>query len=133
MHAGSAGARSAVAAQVPEAERILAGPVPLDPLRRSVLYRDGDVYRTGHTGAFGAGGVTIADSIPLNDDHPAARAAAGTREGRLFLVWSRYPFFDLYGTRVWIADARYVGPRTEWAAVPIDLEPAPAEPAAQRP
>jgi inner membrane protein len=122
MNAGSAAARRSVAAQAPEATRILAGPAPLDPFRREFVYRDGDVYRRGTTGLFAGGALTYTDTLPIHADHPAARQAAETRDGSLFLVWSRYPFFDVQGTRVWIGDARYTGDRTGWAEVGVDLD-----------
>jgi inner membrane protein len=125
MNAGSAGARRAVAAEAPpEATRVMAGPVPLHPFRREFLYQEGDVYRHGRTGAFGAGGVSVTGTVPIRADHPESRAAAATYDGERFLVWSRYPFFDPGGGRVWIGDARYMGPRTGWASVPVDVGPA---------
>jgi hypothetical protein len=122
MNAGSAVARRSVAAQAPEATRILAGPAPLNSFRREFVYRDEDVYRRGITSPFPGGALTYLDTVVIAADHPAARRAAETREGSLFLVWSRYPFFDVQGTRVWIGDARYTGDRTGWAEVGVDLE-----------
>jgi inner membrane protein len=122
MNAGSAAARRSVAAQAPEATRILAGPAPLDPFRREFVYRDGGVYRRGTTSLFAGGALTYTDTVAIHANHPAARQAAETRDGSLFLVWSRYPFFDVRGKRVWIGDARYTGDHTGWAEVGVDLE-----------
>lgn len=103
----------------------MAGPVPVNPLRREVVVREGDAYRFGSLRLLPRPALEMeAYRLPVNAADPAARAAAATPEGRQFLTWSRFPFFVVErsggATRVRIDDARYsAGPQPSWAAVRV--------------
>ncbi len=96
-------------------------PVPVNPLRRDVVIEDGDSYLFGRFTWLPRRFELTGHSLPRNSEHPAARAAAATPEGRSFLDWSRFPYFVIdigeQETRVHIADLRYAtNPRDSWAA-----------------
>jgi hypothetical protein len=111
-------------------DRMMAGPVALNPLvRRFVVEQDGQ-YRvgrfnwltrpaTGQIHVFGKGQVS----------HPAARMAASTDAGRRFLSWARFPTFTVEQLRsgefvVHLVDLRYAeGPGEAFGAlsVPVTL------------
>ncbi len=63
-----------------------------------------------------------ATTVSTGESHPAAVAAAATREGRAFLHWSRFPYFRIQeidgGYRVRIVDARY---EADWASLVLDV------------
>ncbi|CAN5549882.1 metal-dependent hydrolase [soil metagenome] len=93
-------------------ERIMAGPVPVNPLRREIIYDRGDAY--------GFGMLTLVPWFTLEidpetraklDNHPAVQRAVETPEMQGFLYWSRFPYFDVQevsgGTLVRAGDARY--------------------------
>ena len=100
-------------------------PVPVNPLRRRVVYASPSRYVFADV-SFGRGLSLSAptDSIEINRDDPLARRAAETPEGRTFLRWSRLPFFVIQAgadsALVRIADARYTrGVVDSWASVRI--------------
>jgi inner membrane protein len=112
-----------------QADRIMAAPVPVNPLRRQIVasFNEGAEYR------FADLRWTPATTFELQDfrlesgmGSPIARRARATERGAGFLQWARFPFVTLEGLRsdasVWIGDARYsVDARVSWAAVRIDL------------
>ncbi len=93
--------------------RIMMSPVPVNPFRRYVLLDQGDRYHVGTFNFLMRPTVRFDDfsEIAKGDRHPAAVAAAGTPEGRAFLSWARFPFFEVESAaeswRVHIIDARY--------------------------
>jgi inner membrane protein len=111
--------------------RVLASPVPLDPLRRWVVIEQGEVYRFGTINwrrrpAFALVPVVVAKQA----DDPAARAAARTEEGRRFLGWARFPFFAIEhegtGVVVHLIDARYtLDPAAGFGTFTVRLPAAP--------
>ena len=112
-------------------ERVLVSPVPLDPFRRMVVVEDESKYRLGKLDWLEAAVTLAPDALPKNDDDPAARAAALTPNGRKFLVWARYPYYEVRReageTLVTLGDARYLGPAGSWAQVTVAVaEPGPA-------
>jgi inner membrane protein len=120
--------RSLAAQGVTGETSVMVGPVPVNPFRRQVVVADGEVYRFGTMVWSPLPELRMhARTLPRNADHPLARQAAGTRSGRDFLVWSRFPFFVVEdgpeGTRVRIDDARYTtGARSSFARVFVDID-----------
>lgn len=105
--------------------RLMVGPIPLNPIRRSLVLDDGAAYRIGDVSLIPPR-VTVYDrSIPKRLD--AAKAAAGTDEGGTFLYWARFPFVEVDrrpdSTVVYIIDARYALDRdASFGAVRVALE-----------
>jgi inner membrane protein len=95
--------------------RVLVSPLPVTPLRRSVVAEQGDVYRTAEFHWLRERRVdpsTLRTFPKGPGEHYAARAAAGTTRGRRFLGWARFPAFQVVddGTgpvTVHIVDLRY--------------------------
>jgi len=97
--------------QVPQA--LMVGPVPITPIRRDIVVDAGDHYETGSF-SWWSGAVTFDPTpVPKNDQGPIVAAAARDRGIRAFLVWSRFPYWDLQrvadGTRVTVRDMRFGG------------------------
>jgi len=111
-------------------DRVMAAPVPVNPLRRQIVASldGGSAYR------FAELRWTPTTSLELQEftltshlDSPMASWARGSNSGAGFLKWARFPFFIEEGlgsdASVWIGDARYsVDPRVSWAAVRVDRE-----------
>ena len=117
MVAGSRVA-SRLAAQEAEARglepvrRLMAGPVPLNPLRRELVYDHGDAYTVGALAWTPAPRITLAPGrVPRNQDHPLVREAMRQESLQDFMYWARFPFFAVerapWGFRVHAGDARY--------------------------
>jgi inner membrane protein len=100
-----------------------------NPFRRRVLLDDGGRYHYGVLSLGSGSRLAIERVIETNASTPAAAQAAGTPEGRRFLVWARFPFYVVEerteGILVRIADARYsLGRRAgDWASVEVRLPP----------
>lgn len=118
--AGSQVARRTVEAALPEARRVMAGPVIANPLRRELVVDEGEVYRLGTFPLAGGAWSLDGPVLPTRADGPAARIASATPEGSAFLRWARFPYFVPEGEAVWILDARYYGPRGSWASVAVE-------------
>ena len=109
---------------------VLASPIPLDPFRWMVVVDEGSDYRLGAVDWLRRPAVSLAPGkLPKNGDDSAARAATLTPDGRKFMVWARYPYFEVRReggeTRVTLGDARYRGPAGSWAQVTVSVpEPA---------
>ena len=100
-------ARDALRVEGIRAGRMMAGPAPLDPLRRDVVavvdggYTTADVYwftarSEDGTRIWKAGAIVAEPALfERNDALPAARAAALTPAGRTFLSWARFPVFTI--------------------------------------
>lgn len=94
-------------------ERVMAAPVFLNPFRRDIVVRQGDVYRTArfdwlHQPHIAPASVQSFSAI-LPSDPAVARATASLR-GREFLSWARFPVFIVdsgAGGVVHILDLRY--------------------------
>ena len=94
--------------------QLMVGPVPIDPLRRTVIVDAGDYYRRG-TFSWIPRRLTLNPArIPKNDRDPAAVQAQADRQFKAILVWARFPYYELTkdpdGVRVTVADMRF-GPR----------------------
>jgi inner membrane protein len=107
--------------------RVMAGPVPLDPTRRQLIYDMGGHYRFGTLRWRPGARVELeAAPLPTGADHPAARAALAEEPVRDFLYWSRFPFFEVEdaagATRVRVADARFARRAAKgWASVEVTV------------
>jgi inner membrane protein len=108
--------------------RLMAGPLPADPLGRDVVAETPGGYWTGslrwrRTPPLIAG----RPPIQLAPDDSAVRAAAGTPQVRAFLGWARFPFVEidttLHGFTVYFLDARYTRTRTRgFGSAVVDLD-----------
>jgi inner membrane protein len=110
--------------------RAIVSPQALDPARRIVSLEVPGGYRVGSLRWLPRPVVSLGpDFIPRNDRDPSAVAAARTRDGSRFLVWARFPYFQIRpegnATVVTIQDARYPGDFGSWAFVRVHLPASP--------
>jgi inner membrane protein len=110
--------------------RAIVSPQALDPLRRTVSLEVPGGYRVGSLRWLPRPAVSFgADFIPRNDRDSRAVAASRTRDGSRFLVWARFPYFQIRpegnATVVTIQDARYPGDFGSWAFVRVTLPASP--------
>lgn len=105
--------------------QLLVSPRPFSPLSRDIVVRIGDQYQFGEAKVFSRDWTISHHALRLNSDHPAARAAARTPEGRKFLVWSQMPYYTIAeGPRsasVRLDDARYSSGQPSFAAVLVEV------------
>jgi len=113
MTAGESFSRRAVEANLSGAEipRLMVAPVPVDPFTRTVVIDGESAYRLGVVKLLPSPHFILDERRVPKGDGVAARQAATTEVGRVFLGWARFPFFeydDSAPTRtVYILDARY--------------------------
>jgi inner membrane protein len=138
--ASRSAARAELAREGFTVSRMMAGPVPLNPLRRFVVAEVGASYTTAEvdwftakspddTRVWRAGPIVFLGGAewPKADTLPASRLVARTPEGATFLRWSRFPVFegDVDGhcaiRTVCIRDLRYY--QQGWAEVAIPVRP----------
>jgi hypothetical protein len=110
-------------------ERLLVSPLPVTPFRRSVVAEQGEVYRTASfrwlsRPHLDPGSIEVRPQGPR--EHPAVRVAARSTLGRRFLLWARFPAFEVEetpgGTTVHIVDLRYADrPGVSFGAVSIPV------------
>jgi inner membrane protein len=120
--------RAALARGFSASDRVLVAPVPLVPWRRMAVVEEPAGYRFGELRWTPAPRVRLADSVRLrNGSDPAVAAAARLPDFRRFLVWARFPYYDVRRrgatSVVSAADARYPGPAGSWAAVTAVVRP----------
>jgi inner membrane protein len=108
------------------ARRALAvGPAPANPFHWEILQRDGDRIRRGTFRWLESPRLVLsAQTIVTNANAPEARLAAATETGRVFLDWSRFPYFVIEprgdSALVRMVDARYGSPDSDsWAALSV--------------
>lgn len=112
----------------PQARRMVS-PLPVNSLRRDVVFEDGPYYRFGTLTLLPLPRFRLDEQVVARGtDDPAAATAAATREGQVFLHWARFPFFVVERhpevTLVRIADARYTtAAGATFGAVTISLPP----------
>ena len=104
---------------------LMVAPVFANPIRREIVFEDGDHYRFA-TGAVVGAPLTLGGMLGKGDLDPDVVRAAALPRGREFLHWARFPFFRVdrsaAATLVHIADARYSRDATgSWASVTIRL------------
>ncbi len=92
--------------------RVLASPVPANPLRRDIVFDYGSEYRFARVEFMPAPRFSWEDEIVATGDPELLERARETRDGGWFLRWSRFPFVvsRVSEGRVvaTVADARYV-------------------------
>jgi inner membrane protein len=119
---------AAIAAMTTEARtpvRVMAGPVPLNPLRRQLIFDMGDHYRFGQATLVPQRALSIAGgSLQKNLETLTEQRLLERRDVREFLYWSRFPFVVIdsaTGRASELGDARFLTPRAGRDAFTIDL------------
>jgi inner membrane protein len=102
----------AVSRALPQAQRLMAGPDPIDPRRWNVVAQLPREYRFG-VYRWGEGLELSADTLPVPDDSPEYQAARKHPDVRGLVTWSRFPAYRVErtpsATRVTLFDARRMG------------------------
>lgn len=104
--------------------RMMAGPVPVNPLRREIVSDAGEGYDLAEVDWLASPSfrARARPFVPKDNDLPGVAEAAATREGAIFLDWARFPFFEVQEGAVWITDARYSLERGEgFARLKVEL------------
>jgi inner membrane protein len=119
--------RSLAALGHAEPVRLMAAPMPANPLRRWVVIEDEEVYRFGSFDWLRRPRFVLDDFVIQR--HPLGIAVAATRgpNARKFLSWARFPYFVAERRRVGhvvhIGDARYtIDPTNSWAAITVPMQ-----------
>jgi inner membrane protein len=113
--------------------RMLVAPFPLDPFHRLVVLEESSGYRFGELRWRPRPIVRLAEGIQAkNDADPNVIAARRLRPVRRFLVWARFPYYEVRpagtATEVELRDARYPGRTGSWASVRVLVTPSAANP-----
>lgn len=116
-----------------DADRVMAAPVPVNPLRRQIVASvDGGArYRFGELHWRPGAHLEVSDFVLESGmGSPVAMHARTDERGEGFLQWARFPFVTTEGigqdAAVWIGDARYsIDPSMSWAAVRLPAAPPP--------
>jgi inner membrane protein len=92
---------------------LMVGPAPGTPFERQIIADAGEHYETGAFSWLPTPRVAFhSGQVPKNDQRRETMAARQTSGFQSFLVWSRFPFFQLEeegaGTRVSVADMRFM-------------------------
>lgn len=122
----SIAAREALDSRGITADTVVVDPVPVNPVRRRVIYHWDGAY---HLASISWPSRELSGSrfsIPLNAAHPAVPAANATQAGREYHSWARLPYYVIEegtdSTVVTIADVRYTTDgRSSWAVVRIPV------------
>jgi inner membrane protein len=93
--------------------RLMAGPLPLTPVRRQIVAESRTGYALGTVDWLGQ--RYIPGTLPFvekNEDPRIVEAVESTYEGRIFLHWARFPFYQVEEgrdgrMRITVLDARY--------------------------
>jgi len=90
---------------------LMVGPMPVTPFSRAVIIDAGDHYETGVYRLWSPRLQLDAARIPKNDRAPELAAARAAPAVRSFLVWSRFPFWQVrrtdHGAEVTVRDVRF--------------------------
>jgi inner membrane protein len=131
MAAGESVSRRVVEASLSDAEipRLMIAPVPVDPFLRTVVIDGKYAYRLGVVKLLPLPHFFLDERRIPKGEGAAARLAAATDAGRIFLRWARFPFFEIDDSEakpaVHIIDARYTLDRSAlFGAVRISLSTA---------
>jgi inner membrane protein len=113
--------------------RVLVAPFPLDPFHRLVVLEESGGYRFGELRWRPLPVLRLAEGIQTkNDSDPNVIAARRLRPVRRFLVWARFPFYEVRpagtSTEVELRDARYPGRTGSWASVRVLVTTSAANP-----
>jgi inner membrane protein len=92
----------------------MVGPVPVSPFEKQVIIDAGPHYETGQFSWWPEPRVSFnPERVPKNDRRVEVQEAQRAPGFRSFLVWSRFPFYQLEadsgGTRVSVGDMRFAG------------------------
>jgi inner membrane protein len=93
--------------------RLMAGPLPLTPVRRQIVIESGSGYALGTVDWLGQRYLPgTPPFVEKNEDPRIIEAVESTYEGKIFLHWARFPFYRVEEgadgkTRITILDARY--------------------------
>jgi inner membrane protein len=113
--------RAAAAGGFEPSGRILVAPLPMVPTWRMTLFEERDGYRFGSLRWTPLPVVRFQEFHRVGEDDPAVAAAKRLRPFRQFLVWARFPHYDVRrdaaSATVEARDARYPGRAGSWAAV----------------
>jgi inner membrane protein len=94
-----------------EPSALMVGPVFVSPFTRDVVVDAGDRYETGSFSWRTASVTFDARTVAKNSDAPEVAVAREAANVRAFLVWSRFPFWELQhsadGTLVTVRDMRF--------------------------
>jgi inner membrane protein len=110
-------------------DRMMVGPIAIDPTRRQVIVHEGETYHRGTLRFLPAPRLEMSErAIAANLDHPLFPVIAADPDAIDFLRWSRFPFFIVEpgtdGLTLWLDDLRYSGGSSpSWAAVRMEIEP----------
>jgi len=112
--------------------RVMAGPVPIDPSRRELIFDMGDHYRFGELAWRPTATVRLDPApLPINAGHPAVAAAREDPEAERFLVWSRFPFWSIAeggdADTVRLGDARFARRAEGWFSVTTVVSAGPGQ------
>lgn len=90
--------------------RLLASPVPFNPLRREIVLEYANEYRFGSYTGFSGNGFQNDEQRLAKGDPGNLDVARSTLEGRQFLHWARFPYSvpAADGGGFVLADARYI-------------------------
>jgi inner membrane protein len=107
--------------------RIMVAPQPLNPLRRYVVTDEGEEYRVGEFNWLGSPKIRYGDLAVLSRRGGLEPAALSTVDGKRFLYWARFPFFEAVpgsaGRLVDIIDARYaLDAEAVFGALTVEVE-----------
>ena len=116
MLMGTRGARAAVTTAWIERHgappvALMVGPRAVTPLSRDIIVDAGDRYVTGTFAWWPTRVAFDADEVPKRDSDPAVAVARTTPDVAPFLVWSRFPVWEVQhgqdGTQVTVSDLRF--------------------------
>lgn len=131
--------RSGVAIEGLSVERVMVGPVLLNPNRRDVIFESEGRYFRGSLHWFPGPRLVIAEGVIAPDlEHPLVRVASADEDARRFRRWSRFPYATVEegptgGALVTFDDLRYTdGSTRSWAAVEVEVVPPGREPGTPR-
>ena len=118
--------RTALAARGLVPDTTVVEPVPVNPLRRRVIYLSGGAYRLSTYDMLTRQLSAPWFEIPVNAVHPAVAMANRTAPGREYHSWARLPYYVIEEaadtTWVTIADARYtLDGKSTWAVTRIPV------------
>jgi inner membrane protein len=113
-------------------DRLMLSPAPANPLLRTVVASQGEVYRVAQFQWLRSPHIapgSVETYSARRPDHPAMTAALETPLARRFLIWARFPVFQLDseaggGYLVRIVDLRYARPPATGfgsVAIPVNL------------